>query len=286
MLQTLVLSPSFPDSTLRLVGSRLTELLQPGSGLESVFKTSGFDVEGMSQKLTLAGIGPTSSKCRSALRVDNSDPLEMAVSASLQQTLQTSRTLDIAGPAWASALLNSLEMSANFDGIQATISSITSELLNNQPTVVQADVFPYLIALVIAQRISPIHKSPASKLFIASALPELFKSISSPLAQPASASQAISIIARTVKSSLVVLSHLNPAIGDVQAVAVLEELTYQRQRPVKRDKTSPQGKRRRVDAISKEAKAALDVLVQALGGDEELKSKWERFGDLGTDNRA
>jgi len=62
VLQTLVLSPSFPESTLRIVGSRLADLVQPSGGLDSVFKTSGFDVDGIVQKLSAAGLGPTSSE--------------------------------------------------------------------------------------------------------------------------------------------------------------------------------------------------------------------------------
>lgn len=204
----------------------------------------------------------------------------MNSSAALRQQLQACRTLDLATPSWASALLDSLETSAKDDGPVTTIEDITAELVNNLAVIGQADTFPQLVALLVAQRISVKHQTLLFRHFIATSFPRLFDTDTSPISKVQSAQSVITAISRAIKSSLLVLSHTDPSTADVYAAAVVDELVYQRQRPSKRVSTSPRGKKRRVDEIGEEAKEAVKVVIQALGADEELKSRWERFSDV------
>ena len=63
VLQALVSSPSFPDSILRVTGKRIAEILDPASGLGPVLQSSGFDIEGMKQKLSFIGISNGAGGC-------------------------------------------------------------------------------------------------------------------------------------------------------------------------------------------------------------------------------
>ena len=195
------------------------------------------------------------------------------------------RAIDLAPPNWASALLDAIESSAREDGLEAVMETVTTSMANSSAAMGRLDTYPHAIALVAAQRISVKHQHLPLKHFISVSLPNLFECNASPLANAQLAASATSTISRMIKHSLLVLSHTDPASADVHAAAVLDELTYQRQLPVKRNLPSPQSKKRRVDEIEGETKLALEVIVQALAGDEELKSRWERFGDMAQEAR-
>jgi hypothetical protein len=198
----------------------------------------------------------------------------------LEQQLQSLRALDLAPQNWPSALLDTLESSAREESLVATADTLTSEVITNPAIAGQLDTIPPLVALVMVQRISVKNLIAPIKHFISVSLPRMFDGDASLLVGAQSSITTTASLARMIQLSLLVLSHTEPASADVYTAAILEEFTYQRQRPVKRKTSAPQGKKRRVDEIGENAKAALEVIVQALGRDDELKSRWERFGDL------
>jgi ribosomal protein L22 len=119
------------------------------------------------------------------------------------------------------------------------------------------------------------------RTFAGSILPGLLDSASSPLLSPQTAASATATLARTVKQSLLIAAHIEPEKVDKHADVLIDELFYQAARPLKRVRKEGQMKKRvKADEISTEAKAVLDAVLAALAGDEELKRRWIRFGEL------
>lgn len=138
-----------------------------------------------------------------------------------------------------------------------------------------------VLALAMAQQAAVDSRQSWLHIFSETNLPSLFDSASSPLLASPTAASATAVLARTLKQALLVSAYVDPTGADKHANVLFDELLYQRSRPLKRaEKEGKPKKRVKVDEISSEGKAALDAMLAALAGDEELKRRWPRFSEL------
>ena len=280
VLQALILSSSLPDSILRVAGSRIADILEPAVGLGPVLQSSGFDGNGVKQKLagldvvsSLGGCDPwhKTSLTAAATRVPN-----------LKQELQNMKTVELAPSTWSSALLDDLSRSLRVYGLSLTVRSVIDELLSGPTVSLPADSYSALVALVLAHR-PDIEYPPLITQAVLGDIPNLLDSASSVLMDSTTAASSTAALARSLKYTLLILSTVDSAIANKCADDLGDELEYQRSRVVEEAQASAVGsvpKPTGGHAIRPEAKAVVDALVGAIGGDEELRNKWQKLEAL------
>ena len=169
---------------------------------------------------------------------------------------------------------------------------------------VAEDGFTHFVVLAIILRLSAYTPTLMGQL-IDAVFPSIFEAnskLSLPLIQPNTASSATAGLARLLRHGLIMTGDLDPARGDVLADHLLDEIAYQRARPRSRSRANEtkglmvngvlndglgHGRGRKktsvindVQPLSDELRRVLEALCGALGYDDELKSRWSRFGEL------
>lgn len=178
------------------------------------------------------------------------------------------------------ALSESLNTSIAYDGSEAVVLTMVSESIRSG-FAAQGDNLPYITALSSAFKRQP--QPPLAVTLVHAVLPGLFNA-QGPCAQSTDLPGATTAIARLLKYTLVLTSSTDVSLGDQLSDHLLDELEYQRGRPVEgTTETKGQKRKRRAEgakSMDERSRQVLDALIRALAGDEELRNRWSRFADL------
>ncbi|ORY26244.1 mediator complex subunit Med5-domain-containing protein [Naematelia encephala] len=273
VLQRLVLGDAFPEALLRVAGGAIAGLLAPSSGLHEVFAASGIDVAAVRLKLEAIGVD-----------VNQAPPLSFAQRiANLRVTLQTVRQPELSQSSWTDALLpafNSCLVSiGDLEALQLVLSEILfPSSINNE----SGDPLGRLFAILTVLGLGRAH-SPLLSVLLDVTIPNVFE-YNSPLAiaQPQSQPYAALGLAKLIKHSLLMATSLQIDTGGL-VHAFADDLEYQSSRPVRdmldrqRGKKAKRARRGVAREIGQAQKAVLEMVVHALGADEELRGTWPVF---------
>lgn len=188
------------------------------------------------------------------------------------------KSLELAPGNWSSSFWDAVERSLVDLGPIATLKTIVSGVLEGSSVPLPQDSFTHLVGLMMSQR-SSVSSRPFSTSFIYDIVPNLLDGTA--LTSTTSTLTAVTALCRAIKQVLLVTSLLDSSKADEFVGELVEELTEQRARPSKPPHTKPSSQLRRGPLeIGAKDKAALEAVIGALAGDEELRSRWPKVGDL------
>lgn len=160
------------------------------------------------------------------------------------------------------------------------MQTILEEVLEGSSIPLPQDSFTHLMGMLLAQKTASLGRPLSNRLF-GESIPALLDETR--LTDPGSNTViAVAALCRVTKQTLLVTAVLDPTSAESLLAELIDELSYQRARPSKSPPAPKQSFKlhRGLREIEAKDRAALDALISGLGGDEELRNRWSKLGDL------